>query len=94
MLQVLRTLLWEKIKDIDSGNSYISEKDQEDLINIFQKISFPYLSKIEAARYIGVSRPTFEKYVNKGLIPQGEKRSGLPLLWSIKDLDNYLKNKK
>jgi predicted DNA-binding transcriptional regulator AlpA len=37
-------------------------------------MSSPELSKIEAAEYIGVSRATFDNYINKGLIPKGRKR--------------------
>jgi predicted DNA-binding transcriptional regulator AlpA len=34
------------------------------------------MTKVEAYNYIGVSRATFDNYVNKGLLPKGNKRQG------------------
>ena len=97
MLNLIKTLLQQFINDIDSGNSYISEKEQEEIINLLQKINIQELTKIEAANYIGVSRATFDNYIIKGLIPKGHKRQGQTALgWNKSDLDkfNKIKNKK
>lgn len=90
MLQLIKTLLNQFIDDIDAGNTNINEK----IIDIFQKLNSKELSKLESADYIGVSRATFDNYINKGLIPKGKKRQGVSsLFWNKSDLDNYLKTK-
>ena len=95
MLKIIRNLLQQIINDIDSGNSHISENEQLEAINFIRKLNAKELSKIEAAEYIGVSRATFDNYINKGLLPKGHKRSGFKeLSWNKIDLDNYIKNQK
>lgn len=91
MLRIIRNLLEQIINDIDSGNSIISESEQLETIDFIQKITQKQLSKQESANYIGVSRATFDNYINKGLIPKGTKRSGFKeLSWNKSDLDKYL----
>lgn len=91
MLKIIRNLLQQIINDIDSGNSNISESEQLETIQFIQKIYSKELSKLEAADYIGVSRATFDNYINKGWIPKGKKRMGFKeLSWSIYDLNKFL----
>lgn len=91
MLKIIRNLLQQIIDDIDSGNSNISESEQLETIQFIQKIYSKELSKLEAADYIGVSRATFDNYINKGWIPKGKKRMGFKeLSWSIYDLNKFL----
>ena len=93
MIQLIKTLLLQFIDDIDSGNSNICQKEQEEIIKMLQKINSKELSKIESAEYIGVSRATFDNYINKGLIPKGRKRQGFKeLSWNKSDLDKFLNN--
>lgn len=95
MLKIIRNLLQQIINDIDSGNSYMSEKEQLEAIDFINKINSKELSKLEYADYIGVSRATFDNYVRDGFIPKGRKRMGFKeLSWSKYDLDEFLKNKK
>ena len=92
MLKILKEILQQILKDIDSGNSNISEKEQCEIINLLQKIHSQELSKLEAADYIGVSRATFDNYVREGKIPHGKKRVGFKeLSWNKNDLNNFLK---
>ena len=92
MIQMLKTLLLQLLNDIDSGNSNISEDEQQQIIELFQKINSKELSKIESANYIGVSRATFDNYIAKGLIPKGKKRQGFKeLSWNKNDLDKFLR---
>ena len=78
--------------EIDAENSNISESEQEEVVQLLQKIYSQKLSTIQAANYIGVCRSTFENYVNKGLIPKGIKEQGVHgLFWYKCDLDKYLK---
>ena len=74
MLKIIRNLLQQIIDDIDSGNSYISEKEQLEAIDFINKINSKELSKLESTDYIGVSRATFDNYVRDGFIPKGRKR--------------------
>ena len=95
MIKILRNILQQFIDDIDSGNSNISEDQQLEIINFIQKVNSKELSKIEAASYIGVSRATFDNYINNGWIPKGTKRQGFKeLSWRKCDLDNFLQTKK
>lgn len=78
--------------EIDAGNSNISESEQEEVVQLLQKIYSQKLSTVQAANYIGVCRSTFENYINKGLIPKGIKEQGVHgLFWYKCDLDKYLK---
>ena len=95
MMQLIKTILEQFIKDIDSGNSNINEAEQGEIISLFEKINHKEMSKIESANYIGVSRATFDNYIVKGLIPKGHKRQGFKeLSWFKKDLDICLKGMK
>ena len=94
ILQTLKLSLRQLLNDLDAGNTNISEKDQEEIIEFIQKITDKELSRVESANYIGVSRATFDNYISKGLIPKGSKRPGLNnLMWDKSDLDKYLKTK-
>lgn len=94
MLNILRKVLQQFITDIDSGNSNISEQDQIEIIDLIRRLNQKELSKIESARYIGVSRATFDNYIDKGWIPKGRKRQGFKeLSWNKSDLDKFLQNK-
>lgn len=93
MLQLIKTALKQFIDDIDSGNSNISEQQQEELLSLLLQFNQKEFSKIEAANYIGVSRATFDNYINRGWIPKGKKRQGINnLLWNKSDLDEFLNN--
>ena len=94
LLQLIRNQFLEIVNNIDAGNSNICEADQEELLNLIQRIMDKELSKTESANYIGVCPSTFNNYINRGLIPKGHKRQGLGKTWLKSDLDNYLKNKK
>lgn len=94
MLKIIRNLLLQIINDIDSGNSNDNEEELQEILNIIQKMNSKELSKVEASKYIGVSKATFDNYIRRGLIPEGRKRQGLQaLFWNKVDLDNYLKTK-
>lgn len=93
MLQIIKNLLLQIINDIDSGNSNISENQENEIIQFLQKLNCNELSKTEAANYLGVCRATFDNYVKKGLIPKGHKRQGFKeLSWNKLDLDEYVKS--
>ena len=94
MLSLIKEILLQFINDIDSGNTNIEEEQQEELIQIFNRIMQKEYSKTESANYIGVSRATFDNYINKGLIPKGHKRQGFKeLSWNKSDLDKFKNGK-
>ena len=91
MLGLIRELLQQFIDDIDSGNSRMSQEQQLEALSMLYKLTSNELSKIEAAKYIGVSRATFDNYINKGLIPKGRKRQGFKeLSWNKSDLNKFI----
>ena len=95
MLQLIKTILLQFINDIDSGNSNITQDQQEEFLFLLQRFNQKEYSKIEAANYIGVSRATFDNYINNGWIPKGQKRQGFKeLSWNKSDLDKFLKEYK
>lgn len=90
-LIVIKEQLKEIIKNIDAGNSNITEEQEQEMLNLLISINRKELTKIESANYIGVSRATFDNYVSRGLIPKGTKRQGCnQLFWNKFDLDKYL----
>lgn len=95
MLQIIRNLLVQKVNDIDAGNSIISEAEEQKILNILQEINQEELSKIQSYNYIGVSRATFDNYVEKGLIPKGKKKQGWnELSWTKRDLEEFKRKRK
>ena len=94
-MKFIRSILQQFINDIDTGNSNISEKEEQEIIDVLRKLEYKELSKLEAADYIGVSRATFDNYVNKGFIPKGQKRRGLNVkFWNKYDLDKFMSKEK
>lgn len=90
MLKILRNLLEQLINDIDSGNSNINKEQELEIVQFIQKFTSKELSKLEAADYLGISRATFDNYVNNGWIPKGTKRMGFKeLSWRKCDLDKF-----
>ena len=90
-LETIRTILQDFIDKIDSGNSNITEQEQLEIIDVLRRINEKELSKIQAAKYIGVCRATFDNYVSNGWIPKGHKTQGFKeLSWSKVDLDKFL----
>lgn len=92
MLRIIRNLLQQIIDDIDSKNSRMSQEQQLEALSLLYKLTSTELSKIEAAEYLGISRATFDNYINRGLIPKGIKRLGFKeLSWNKYDLDKFIK---
>ena len=90
MLEIIKGILRQILNDLDSGNSNISENEQQQLLDLFSKINKKELCATEASDYIGVSKSTFYNYINKGILPKGQKYSGKGVLWNKSDLDKYL----
>lgn len=90
MIKLIRNYLQEILDNIDAGNSSITEEDGIHLISALREITKKDrdLSKYEAARYLNISRATFDNYVKEGKLPKGTKSAGFKeLSWNKRDLD-------
>lgn len=76
MLSINKELLLKIINDIDTGNSNLSAKECEEVIDYLSFISNKNekLSKYQACKYLDISRATFDNYVRAGKIPKGRKQ--------------------
>jgi predicted DNA-binding transcriptional regulator AlpA len=96
MLNIIKNLLLNIIRDIDSGNSNISEKEALEIIGVIKNFTdkTQRLSKYQACQKLNISRATFDNMVREGSIPRGQKVAGFKeLFWTDKDLDKVIKNK-
>ena len=91
MLGTIREILAGIVRDIDAGNSNISEEEALGLVKILKEYTdkTEKLSKYQACRYLNMSRASFDNYVRDGIIPRGMKEAGFKeLFWRKKDLDD------
>lgn len=94
MINLIKENLKQILDNMDTGNSNISEEDQEEFLDILERINSKELTKSESANYIGVSVSTFDNYIRKGLIPKGRKKQNTKtLLWNKSDLDKFKNGK-
>jgi predicted DNA-binding transcriptional regulator AlpA len=96
MLNIIKNLLLNIIRDIDSGNSNISEREALEIIGVIKNFTdkTQRLSKYQACQKLNISRATFDNMVREGSIPRGQKVAGFKeLFWTDKDLDKVIKNK-
>lgn len=96
MIKILQSLLRKIDKDIDAGNSNITEEEALEIVDILKEYTRKDtpMSKYQAYTYLNVSRATFDNLVKEGKLPQGKKVAGFKeLFWYRKDLDKYIKNK-
>ena len=95
MLNIIKKQLLKIISDIDTGNCYLSEEEEVEVINLINKLSNRdrRMSKYEAYSYLNISRAKFDNLVREGKIPQGKKQQGFKeLSWYKRDLDLFIKN--
>ena len=74
--------LRELADKIDGGNSEITE---EEAIQIIKQIAHEPLSKVQAYKYLGISRAKFDNLIKEGKLPNGKKRQGFKELVWYKD---------
>lgn len=91
LMKMIRELLKQFVDEIDAGNSNMTEKEQEKLIDVLRQIHSNELSASESYNYLGISKSTFYNYINKGILPQGVKKPGKGVVWNKVDLENFLK---
>ena len=96
MIKVLQKLLRKIDKDIDAGNTNITEEEALEMATILKEYvrKDTPMSKYQAYTYLNISRATFDNLVKEKKLPEGKKVAGFKeLFWYKKDLDNYIKNK-
>ena len=97
---MILTLLSKELRNladrIDSGNTYLTEEEQLEVIQFIKGFEKDApMSKYQAFNYLHISRATFDNLVKEGKIPQGKKQQGFnELQWFKKDLDAYRKANK
>ena len=92
MLQVIKKHLQKIIKDIDSGNSELSEAELYEVVDLLKRYNFrdKYISKYQAYTYLNISRAKFDNLVRAGELPRGKKIEGFKeLQWSLKEIKEY-----
>ena len=93
-LKLLRDLLEEAINKIDSGNSNKSDKELNEIIAFMSTMNrgVKRISKRQACdNILHCSTSTFEKYVQIGLIPEGQKVLGFKeKSWAETDFDEVM----
>ena len=90
MLNVIKKLLEKLIDDIDSGNSNITEQEQEQIVSMLSEIADNRMSKYQACQYLNVSRSTFDNLVKDGFIPEGRHQAGFKeKYWRRSDIMKY-----
>lgn len=95
MLKLIKQLLIDIINKIDAGNSNLTEEEAIKVVEYIRQFADPVedFSKQSAARYLGISRATFDNKVRSGELPKGKHKLGFKeLRWYKKDLDDYIKN--
>ena len=93
MLEIIKMSLRQLLSDMDSGNSNISETEQEEILNLFERINRKEYNKTQAADYLGVSTGTIDNYVSRGWLPEGIKIQGGRKVWYKSDLNKILNKK-
>ena len=89
LIKLLSSELRKLADKLDAGNSNLT---QEQLLESLELLSAgdktQVLSKIEACKFMNMSRSTFDAYIKLGLIPEGKKQVGLKeLTWKKLDLE-------
>lgn len=93
MLKILKRYLLRIVEDIDAGNTDLSEKELEQVIELIKDLGQKdqILSKYEACRYLNISRATFDNYVRQHKLPRGQQKAGFKeVVFLKKDLDNFI----
>lgn len=89
LTKLLSSILRETADKLDGGNSNLTQEQLMETIEILSKSdNTQVLSKVEACRFMNMSRSTFDANVRLGIIPEGKKQVGLKeLTWKKLDLE-------
>lgn len=90
MLQLIKKVLLQIVKDIDDGNCNMSEAEMQSVITMLQNMNnrMKLYNRTEAAEYLHISQRTFDRYVHDGIIPKGKHHRGdKQISWTASELD-------
>ena len=88
LTKLLVKYLRETADKLDSGNSYLSEQEQQEILEMLTHTS---MSAEEVCSYLNISRATLTNYVRDGVIPKGRKLRGRKeLIWFKNELINVV----
>jgi predicted DNA-binding transcriptional regulator AlpA len=93
MLSLISKELSEIQKRIHEGKCKITYDEALELLSTLKNFSDnnKELSKAQAIDYIGISRSTFDRLIEKGVMPPGHKKQGFKeLIWYEKELIQFL----
>ena len=98
--QLLIIHLLEGITDgFRRGSFILSDAEGRRVLDALKNILCPQPKMMricnisQACDYLGISQPTFRKYVRQGKIPQGRKVSGFTeLIWDKGDIEKFKKD--
>ena len=92
--------LLEGVTDgVRNGTFKFSEREGRLLIDTMKGILYPQpkmriCNITQACDYLGLSQPTFRKYIREGKIPHGCKISGFTeLIWNKDDIEKFKKER-
>lgn len=94
LVKTLVSILTKGINQLINGECDESESSLMGLAEYAKNFICPEkaMSKYEAARYLGVSSKSFDRYIEKRKIPKGKSQAGFKeLAWFKKDLDKFKK---
>ncbi len=64
---------------IESNSCGLTESE---ILQLVQSVMHQELTKTESAQFLNISTRTFDRYIEKGVIPPGHKKNGsTQLLW-------------
>ena len=95
----LKNILRKTADGLDTGNTILSDKEMEYLVEEFRQVTSPYISAYTAMRLSGYQKSEFYKLISEGKLPKGEHVQGFKeihynkakLLKALKKLDSEKK---
>ena len=93
LIQLLRKIA----DDLDTGNSNLTDTDANEALCYVNKMLHKkdmLYTRIEAARYLGISETKFNYIRKNNLISNGKKKAGDVRKWSKEELDEYIEKNK
>ena len=88
LTRLLANALRETADKLDSGNTYLSEAEQCEILDM---LTHTALCAEEVCEYLNISRATLTNYIRDGVVPKGRKLRGRKeLIWFKDELINVI----
>lgn len=97
-LLLLKKLLEQAIENIDAGNTNLTEEECLELIDVVKKYNPERkvdreLTVTDICKEYHITRQTFYRKINAGIIPEGIKKPGRNPYWKESVIASVLNNK-